>query len=228
MRILYINPNSTQAMTDSLAAQARAALPEHEILAWTNTAGPPAIQGEADGAAAIPGLLALLPKARAAGAEAIIIACFDDTGLQPLRAAAHCPVIGIGQAAFHMAALLGARFSVVTTLAVSLPVIAENLQRYGLGSVCAGLWASGLPVLALEEASPATRDQLAQALAQAGAATGGAPVVLGCAGMAALAPEMARRTGLRLIDGVVAAGLLAPGLARAAQCFAQPSPDAQP
>ena len=51
-------------------------------------------------------------------------------------AAVKIPVLGIGEAAFHAAMLLGHRYCVVTTLSVSLPVIAANLRAYGLASHC--------------------------------------------------------------------------------------------
>ncbi|WP_108259177.1 aspartate/glutamate racemase family protein [Mangrovicoccus ximenensis] len=73
MRILYLNPNSTAAMTASMLEVAREAVPGHEVLGWTNEAGPPAIQGPEDGAVVVPQLLALLPAAEEAGAEAIVI-----------------------------------------------------------------------------------------------------------------------------------------------------------
>ena len=76
MKIAYINPNSTASMTQGIVATARAALPEAQIFGLTNTSAPAAIQGKADGDAALPGLLALLPEARALGADAIVIACF--------------------------------------------------------------------------------------------------------------------------------------------------------
>ena len=88
MRILFINPNSTVAMTDAAVAVARRTLPGAEILGWTNHDGPPAIQGPEDGAAAVGGVRALLPRARAEGVDALVIACFDDTGLEEIRAAA--------------------------------------------------------------------------------------------------------------------------------------------
>lgn len=88
MRLIYINPNSTAAMTDAIVAVARQAAREHEVIGWTNRDGPPAIQGPEDGAKAVTGIAALLPEARKAGADAIVIACFDDTGLAEIRAAA--------------------------------------------------------------------------------------------------------------------------------------------
>ncbi|ODM42780.1 aspartate/glutamate racemase family protein, partial [Cereibacter johrii] len=183
MRLLYINPNSSATMTEAVVEAARAAAPGHEILGWTNDEGPPAIQGPEDGAAAVAGILRLLPEARAAGAEAIVLACFDDTGLAEVRAAASCPVLGIGQAAFHLAALLGHRFSVVTTLPVSVPVIEENLRGYGLMGQCGRVRASGLAVLEVEAAAPPTLARLAAEIAVAEAEDGVTAAVLGCAGM---------------------------------------------
>ena len=52
----------------------------------------------------MPGLLAEIAKAP--DADAFVIACFDDTGLEAARCATEAPVIGIGEAAFHMASLV--------------------------------------------------------------------------------------------------------------------------
>ena len=62
------------------------------------------------------------------------------------------PVVGIGEAAFHMASLIAGKFSVVTTLSRSVPAIEHNLVRYGLASRCARVRASDVPVLELEDA----------------------------------------------------------------------------
>ncbi|HCQ67151.1 MAG TPA: HyuE hydantoin racemase [Rhodobacteraceae bacterium] len=215
MRILFLNPNSTGAMTESIVAIAEAANPDVEVFGWTNHDGPPAIEGADDGAAAVPGLLALLPKARDESADAIVIACFDDTGLAEVRAAAHCPVIGIGQSAFVAAQLLGHRFSVVTTLDASVPVIEGNIAAHGFDTACTSVRASGLPVLVVEEGSEATRARLADEV-RAAAAEGASAVLLGCAGMAGLREDLITRTGVPLIDGVAAAAQFAAALARLA------------
>ena len=60
-------------------------------------------------------------------------------------------VIGIGEAAFHMASLIAEKFSVVTTLARSIAPIERNLVKYGLAGRCGRVRASNVPVLALEE-----------------------------------------------------------------------------
>lgn len=208
MKLLYMNPNSTEAMTRSVVAVARAAAPGVEVIGWTNADGPPAIQGAADGDAAVPGLLAMLPRAAQEGVDAIVIACFDDTGLGALRAAAHCPVLGIGQAAYLMAGLLGARFSVVTTLAASVPVIEGNIARLGAQG-CVRVRPSGIPVLEVDEGREETRADLARQIRAAAEEDAVPVVVLGCAGMAALRADLAARSGITLVDGVAASARLA-------------------
>ncbi|QDC10776.1 HyuE hydantoin racemase [Oceanicola sp. D3] len=212
MRLLYLNPNATEAMTQSMVSVARDAAPGAEVLGWTNHTGPAAIQGPEDGEAAVDGLLSMLPEARARGVDAIVIGCFDDTGLGRMRAAAHCPVIGIGQAAMSLAALHSPRFGIVTTLEVSVPVIAQNVAAYGHNDACVGVLASGLPVLEVEQGGAGVEIRLAETIANAKAAGAGA-VILGCAGMSGLRQSLAAQTGTVLIDGVVASAAMAQALA---------------
>lgn len=134
-----------------------------------------------------------------------MIACFDDTGLAEARALVDVPVIGIGEAAFHAAMLLGHRYSVVTTLSVSVPVIAANIAAYGLGSHCLAVHASEVPVLGPERPGSDARLRISAEIAQAVAQDGAGAIVLGCAGMADLAASLAAEHGLPVIDGVAAA-----------------------
>ncbi|RUU58644.1 aspartate/glutamate racemase family protein, partial [Mesorhizobium sp. M2C.T.Ca.TU.009.01.2.1] len=136
MRILVINPNTTQSMTAKIGeAAASVASEATQIVAVNPADGPPSIEGYFDEVFAIPGIIAEMGKAPAA--DAYVIACFDDTGLDAARCATEAPVIGIGEAAFHMASLVAGKFSVVTTLARSVPAIEHNLAKYGLASRCA-------------------------------------------------------------------------------------------
>src|SRR5438270_7258312 len=117
MRILIVNPNTTAAMTEKIAIAARAVKgAETEIIAVNPADGPVSIEGYYDEAYAVPGLLDEIRKGEASHVDAHIIACFDDTGLEAARSLANAPVIGIGEAAFHLASLVAHRFSVVTTL----------------------------------------------------------------------------------------------------------------
>ncbi|MDX3968024.1 MAG: aspartate/glutamate racemase family protein [Bradyrhizobium sp.] len=215
MRLHVVNPNTTASMTAKIAAAARSvALPGTVIDARQPTMGPVSIEGFYDEAFAIPGMLGCIREADRDGAEAHIIACFDDTGLDAARAAATAPVIGIGEAGFHMASLIAARFAVVTTLGVSIVPIEHNLRKYGLAARCVRVRAAEVPVLALEERNTDALGKISAEITAAIRDDRAEAIVLGCAGMADLAAELATMHGLPVIDGVTAAVTLAEALVR--------------
>ena len=207
--IILINPNSTASMTDAMLRTARQTIPTATFDGWTSHHAPPAIQGAQDGKAAEAPLLNLVAKASGQGATAIIIGCFDDTALHAARALASCPVIGIGQAAYHLAAVAGGRFSVVTTLDISVPILEHNISAYGLAGQLGRVRASGVAVLDLEQdptaATPKVRAQIDSAAREDGIQS----VVLGCGGMVDIDQGSAHHHGIRLIDGVRAAAAFA-------------------
>ncbi|MFZ2101010.1 MAG: aspartate/glutamate racemase family protein [Oricola sp.] len=208
MHILVINPNSTAAMTRSIeAAASDVARAKTRITAVNPVDTPPAIQGPEDGAAALPGLSRLFDEEvlGKGGYDACIIACFDDTGLMQLKRRSPIPVIGIGEAAFHAAMLVGGAFSVVTTLGVSVPVIEANLAAYGFASRCRKVRASEVPVLALENDPEGSCETIAGEISRALADDKPDSIVLGCAGMADLALTLSDRFHLPVIDGVATA-----------------------
>jgi allantoin racemase len=211
MRLLVVNPNTTASMTAKIGAAARAAAAAGtEILAVNPAAGPPSIEGYYDEVFAIPGLIATMQDAGAV--DATIIACFDDTGLDAARSFSPTPVIGIGEAAFHLGSLIAGKFSVVTTLSRSVPAIEHNLVRYGLASRCARVRAADVAVLDLETPGSAARGRISREIDRAIQDDRAEAIVLGCAGMTDLAAELAREHGLPVIDGVAAAVKLAESL----------------
>jgi allantoin racemase len=213
MLINIVNPNTTVSMTETVAKAARA-VARHgtTIRALTSLFGPPSIEGAYDDAYAVPGLLAKIAEGEAARADAHVIACFDDTGLDAARALAGAPVIGIGEAAFHTASLIAHRFSVVTTLSRSVPVIETNLMRYGLDRRCARVRACDVPVLELENPASGARSKIEAEISRALTEDHADAIVLGCAGMADLAAALSATFGAPVVDGVAAAVTLAEGL----------------
>ena len=213
MRLRIINPNTTSSMTRKIeAAAAAVARTDTEITAVNPEFGPASIEGYFDEAFSLPGLLDEI--ARAGNADAFIIACFDDTGLEAARCATAAPVIGIGEAAFHMAGLVAEKFSVVTTLARSIVPIERNLTKYGLIARCARVRAAEVPVLALEDEGSDARRRIEAEIGRALEDDGAEAIVLGCAGMADLAKALSERFGVPVLDGVACAVALAESAVR--------------
>lgn len=189
-------------MTEAMVTTARAAAPDLVFEGWTSHQGPAAIQGPTDGAAATPPLLDLVRQAGAQGARGIIIGCFDDTALEEAAKLVDCPVVGIGQASYHFAALRGWRFSVVTTLPISVPVIEGNIQSAGLGGRLARVRASDVPVLALED-DPAKAERMILREAQDAARSDSIDaLILGCAGMVHVTRSVRASIPLPVLDPV--------------------------
>lgn len=225
MRILLINPNTSRAMTATIAAAAReVAGADAEIVAVCPEPGrgPAAVESHVDEVAAAAAVVELVRADLATGgSDAYVLACFGDPGLDAARELVEVPVIGIAEAAMHVAAIAGRRFAIVTTLGRTLGRARDLVARYGMDRACAQYRAVEIPVLALEDPdeqtlAPTERECRA-ALDPPGSGAAGDPVdaiVLGCAGMADLCARLSARVDAPVIDGVAAAVGLAIGMAR--------------
>lgn len=217
MRLLLINPNTTASMTAAIAATAVAvAGPDTVIEAVNPVDGPASIENDEDERRCVPGLLdqVRLAASRAAAArpDAYVVACFGDPGLDEVRELVDAPVLGIAQAAMHAAALTAGGFSVVTSMSATVPRGWELAKAYTPGQ-CLGVYACDIPVLRIDS-DPATLGPIGDRCEAALEADGSGAIVLGCAAMARYAAPLTRRLGVPVIDGVIAATLLAEALVR--------------
>ena len=229
MRILVVNPNTTESMTRRIGAAARAAAAAGtEIVAVNPAHGPVSIEGYFDEAFAVPGMIEEMVKGERAGAEGFVVACFDDTGLEAARCAVSGPVVGIGEAAFHLASLIAHRFSVVTTLSRSIAPIEANLAKYGLDRRCARVRACEIPVLALDDPHSDAYGRLSEEISRALSEDRSEAIVLGCAGMADLAASLSQEHGAPVVDGVAAAVKLVESLGALGLKTAKRGPYAAP
>ena len=203
-------------MTEKMAVAARKiARPATEIITATPKTGPASIQGFLDGALCQAAMIE--ESQRHGNIDAILVGCFDDTGLDALRTLHDVPVVGIGEAGYITASMLAPKFSVVTTLKRSIAVLEGNILRYGLAGRCARVRASDVPVLDLEKNDPAALDLIRGQIKAALEEDGAEAIVLGCAGMTDLVERMRDEFGVPVVDGVVSGltileGMVATGL----------------
>jgi len=212
MKLLLINPNTTAAMTANIAEAARtAASPGTEVLAVQPSFGPASIEGFFDEAIAAAGVA---EQMRLAGdtIDAAVIACFGDPGLDAAREATRAPVLGIAEAAFHVASMISTGFSVVTTMTRTCVIAEHLLHKYGFERRCRGVHGTDIPVLALEDGGLGSMAQIEACAREALARDRSGAIVLGCAGMAGLCAALQRKLGVPVIDGVAAAVQLAQAL----------------
>ena len=213
MHIRLINPNTTAAMTAKIGAAAeRAAAAGTRISATNPEAGPVSIESHFDEAISAVGVLDEIRRGDAQAVDAYVIACFGDPGLLAARELSAAPVIGIAEAAFHFAALISTRFSVVTTLGRTAIIAEQLLHNYGFAQHCRRVRAAEIPVLELEHDSACALERIIAECRRAKAEDGIGAIVLGCAGMAEHSAEIGAAVGLPIVDGVSAAVKLAESL----------------
>jgi allantoin racemase len=204
MRIKLINPNTTAAMTRSMAEAARqVAAPTTEIDAVTSGSGPVSIEGHYDEAISVIGLIDVMRADP--NADAYVIACFGDPGLLAARELTEAPVIGIAEAAIRAATFLATSFSIVTTLDRTRIISEVLVRNYGAQSACRAVRAIDLPVLDLECPDDRVNEIVYAECLRAIEMDRCGAIVLGCAGMAGLVDYLRSRLPVPVIDGVVAA-----------------------
>jgi allantoin racemase len=203
------------------------------------TSGPASIESAFDEALAVPPVLAEVTAAARAGADAIVINCLGDPGLQAARELVSVPVLGPGQTSMHLASMLGHRFSILTVLDQLVAVDEDKAASYGIATRLASVRSVGIPVLDLE----GNPEKLLAALTEQGLRAirddGAHVLILGCTGMigtaarlqAALAAE--GEPGIPVIDPVpatlsVAAALAGCGLSHSKRTYPEPPPKARP
>lgn len=213
MHIRLINPNTTASMTAKIGTSAKGvAAMGTQVSATQPDAGPVSIESHFDEAIAAVGVLEEIRRGEQEGVDAYIIACFGDPGLLAARELTAAPVIGIAEAAFHLASLICTRFSVVTTLGRTCVIAEHLLQTYGFAQHCRRVRAAEIPVLELEDNSTCARDVIIEACRQAKSEDGIGAIVLGCGGMTDLTHEIREAVGLPIVEGVTAAVKLAEAL----------------
>lgn len=133
MKLLIINPNSSNSVTERIDAAAQvAALPSDQITTICATGAPELIITPEDAITAERAVTATLAKWKTP-LDGVIIASFGDTGLNAVRKSLDVPVVGIAQSAYAMASVIGSRFSIVSfspSMAVALKKTAESYD-YG-------------------------------------------------------------------------------------------------
>src|SRR5438046_4693977 len=147
MRILVINPNTSEGMTRDIHEEAaRYARPGTEIETRPPAWGPWSIEGHYDDIVAAAATLEVVRK-RSDDFDGVVIACFGDPGLFACREVSPVPVVGIAEAAMLTACTVAHRFSVVTVLPRARPFVLDVVRQHGLEARCVSVRTTPLSVL---------------------------------------------------------------------------------
>jgi allantoin racemase len=191
MHIRIINPVITTSWEeDTRRTYTDAARPGTQASVVSLDWGTASIECYRDTALAVPDILAKVLQAEGEGVDAVIIDCMDDPGLYAARELVSIPVVGPAEASMHLAAMLGHRFSVLTTLGRDTSMVEDQVARYGLSAKLASVRALNIPVLSLNDDDEATLRVLIEVSEQAVREDDAHIIIPGCTGLAGTAPQI--------------------------------------
>ena len=209
MRIVVLNPNSTEAVTEGIdAALEPLRLGGGPCIDCATLAeGPPGIETDAHVQAVVDPISRFVAS-REDDTDAFIIACFSDPGLAEARRATRRPVLGMAACGVLTATALGSRFGVISILEKAIPRHLCYYEVLGLGSRLAGDRAVGIGVAGLADESR-TLDRMMTTGGALRDEDGADVLVLGCAGMARYRERLEDSLGIPVVDPVQAAAGMA-------------------
>jgi allantoin racemase len=138
MRILVLNANTTEFVTETAVAEGRrVASPGTEIVPVTADFGAAIIATRAEHAIAEYAAVVLAAR-HAQDCDAVVIAVSYDTGLKALREMLPIPVVGMTEAALLTACMLGGPIGLISLGRRVWPIYRELIEGYGLAGRIAG------------------------------------------------------------------------------------------
>jgi Asp/Glu/hydantoin racemase len=205
MRLLLLNPNTSAAVTERLAASARAAAAaDTQIVPLTAPRGVPFIASRAE--AQIAGAVVLEMLAEHHGRyDAAIIAAFADPGLLGARELFDVPIVGLAEAAMLTACMLGRRFSIVTFSTAMGPWFRECVDVHGLGGRCASIRMLDEPFASLASVQEEKERELVALANRAVSEDEADVVILAGAPLTGLAARVRHRIPVPLVEQTIAA-----------------------
>jgi allantoin racemase len=196
-RILLVNGNSSQSVTDRLGGLAMAAAPQLEFRPCTPQGGPAYVSTPEDVAFAARKVVETIALSTLNDEpDGCIIACFGEPGLLEARRRFAFPIVGMAEASMLTAMQLGENFAILT-LGEHWPTMLQDLVKlYGVQDRCVGIERiEGTPFELIADPRGA-----AESVTAAAKKCGAPIVIIGGAALTGLASAIGPLEGVRLVD----------------------------
>ncbi|OJJ05767.1 hypothetical protein ASPVEDRAFT_138032 [Aspergillus versicolor CBS 583.65] len=199
MRISIIQPVSAPV---DLSSEELEGLCKHGITcsAVNVNTGPVSVESRSDKAFAVPGLIAAAQREEQKGADAIVIDCFGDPGLDTLREVVDIPVLGVAQISMNICASLADTFGVVTVMNESIPIVKDSVKAYGHEGRFVGCHAIDMRAFEIKGEVSEMTNRLAEHALALVRDKGAHSIILGCTGFIGCAEAIKKHLELSGFD----------------------------
>ena len=196
-RILLVNGNSSQSVTDRMTRLATAAAPQFEFCPCTPQGGPEYVSTPEDYAVSAGKVVEAIDMAvRQDEPEGCIIACFGEPGLRNARQRFGFPIVGMAEASMLTAMQLSPDFAILT-LGEHWPAMLHDLVKlYGVRDRCIAIERiDGTPLQLMADPKQAAQSVIASATK-----CGSRTIIIGGAALTGLASAMGPLPEMLFVD----------------------------
>lgn len=199
MKLLVINPivnTEFDILINSELQEVKAIGTEIDVISIKN--GPKSISNYSDEVFAAPDIINLIIKNKD-NYDGFLINCFADPGVDGAREIVDKPIIGAGEAAFFVAAMLGVPFSIITVGDNAKNKMGLRFRSIGLNRFMS---ATGIKeeILKIDENLHTTADLIIEESKKVMKQYGSEVILLGCTGMIKVAKLISEKSDISIIE----------------------------
>lgn len=203
-KILFLNPIGTPVFDEIMLRYLNEHKDERTIVDVASLrSGPHHLEYYSYDVSVSPQILKEVIKAERSGYDALIIGCFYDPALREAREVSDIVVAGPAESSLLIASLLGDKFSIIVGKRKWIPLMEENVSKYGLKSRLVSLEPIGLGVHDLHRDERDTKERIIQAARKA-IDKGAEVIILGCTVFLGFYKELQSMINVPVVDPVVA------------------------
>lgn len=198
MKILIINPNSDEEMTQYInitAEKYREGINDLEIKVKSTPGANPFIGTYQDIFQSASGMLEIINKEEKYF-DGFLIACGGDPNLDLMKEESNKPVIGIAESSMKIASMLGHRFAIIQLNKKSIPRKEELIKKYDMDKL--GFAIAGEQDISNFRDFVRIKEIGMKAIKKYGAEV----LVLSCAGMSGLDEKLSQELDVPVLDGI--------------------------
>ena len=223
MKLLVLNPNSSEIVTGAIMESARrAASGSTELVPVTTKGGTRSIDSAfGDYLAGANAIRSGLDAVSVHRPDAVVLAGFGRVGIDALKEALAIPVVSISEASMAMACLLGHRFTTLTMLRQFIPYQEDLVRYYGFEAKCASVRAIDVNVEECVTNRDRTLSELSAEIRTIVAEDRAEVVILACAGLCGYDRDLSRLAGVPVLDPVAVGVKVAEGLVGLGLCHSK-------
>ena len=204
-KILVINPNTNPKNTDVIAKAIKPFTPNGvQVDTVSPEKGPVGLESYYHNYLASVNVHERIVQAEKEGYDGVVIACYGDPGIEAAKELVDIPVVGITEASYALARILGTKFLVIVSAETAVPRQIRYIKSLGIPDYQYAVRPIGLTVLGVMSDRLNAKELIANNCDIALKETGAEVIVMGCSGFSGLRKDLEKLLNVPIIDPVVA------------------------